>query len=66
MTYTSSPKEEETICYHESLGYGGQSALGKRFYSSNRVSVPTGNGSNIPIMGLSLTPPYNGLFKPSP
>jgi hypothetical protein len=26
------------------------------------VSVPTENRSNIPIMGFSLTSPYNGIF----
>jgi hypothetical protein len=61
----SSPKEEETIYYCESFGYGGQGALDQRFYRSNGVSVPTKNGSNIPIMGFSLTSPYNRIFKSS-
>jgi hypothetical protein len=65
-TYTSSPKEKETIRYCESFGYGGQCALDRRFYRSNEVSVPVENRSNIPIMGFSLTSPYNRLFKSSP
>jgi hypothetical protein len=59
-------KRKEMIRYCESFGYGGKCALNKRFYRSNGVSVPTKNGSNIPIMGFSLTSPYNGLFKSSP
>jgi hypothetical protein len=31
-----------------------------------KVSVPTENGSSIPIMGFSLTSSYDGLFKLSP
>jgi hypothetical protein len=62
MTYISPPKEKETIRYCKSFGYGGQDTLNKCFYRSNEVSVPTKNGSNIPIMGFSLTSPYNGLF----
>jgi hypothetical protein len=31
-----------------------------------KVSVPAENRSNIPIMGFSLTSPYNGLFMSSP
>jgi hypothetical protein len=54
------------IHYCESFGYGGQGALNTRFYRSNGVSVPAENGSNIPIMGFSLTSPYNELFKSSP
>jgi hypothetical protein len=50
------------IYYCKSFGYGGQGALDKRFYRSNGVSIPVENGSNIPIMGFSLTSPYNGLF----
>jgi hypothetical protein len=52
------------IHYYESFGYGGQGALDKCFYHSNGVSVPTENRSNIPIMGFSLTTPYNGLLNP--
>jgi hypothetical protein len=63
MTYTSSSKEKEIMGKCKSFRYGGQEALDKRFYRSNRVSVPAENGSNIPIMGLSLTSRYNGLFK---
>jgi hypothetical protein len=48
------------------VGHHGKCALNNRFYRSNGVSVPTENGSNIPIMGFSLTSPYNGLFKSSP
>jgi hypothetical protein len=59
-------KRKETIRYCESFGYGAKSALDKCFYHSNGVSVPAENGSNIPIMGFSLTSPYNGLFKSSP
>jgi hypothetical protein len=59
-------KTKETIRYCESFGYSGKCALNKRFYRSNGVSVPAENGSNIPIMGFSLTSPYNGLFKSSP
>jgi hypothetical protein len=66
MTYTSSPKEKETIRYCKSFRYGGQGAIDKRFYRSNKVSILTENGSNIPIMGFSLTSPYNGLFKSPP
>jgi hypothetical protein len=58
-------KRKETICYFESFRYGGKCALNKRFYRSNGVSVPAEKGSNIPIMGFSLTSPYNGLFKSS-
>jgi hypothetical protein len=54
------------IRYWKSFRYGGQGALDKRFYLSNGVSVPAENGSNIPIMGFSLTSPYNGLFKSPP
>jgi hypothetical protein len=66
MTYMSSPKENKMIHYCKSFRYGGQGALDKRFYRSNEVSVPIENGSNISIMGFSLTSPYNGLFKSSP
>jgi hypothetical protein len=66
MTYTSSPKEKETIGYCKSFRYGAQGALDKRFYHSNEVAVPAENGSNIPIMGFSLTSTYNGLLKSSP
>jgi hypothetical protein len=62
----SSPKEKEMNYYCESFIYGDQDALDKRFYRSNGVSVPIENGSNIPIMGFSLTSLYNGLFKSSP
>jgi hypothetical protein len=31
-----------------------------------KVSIPAEEGSIIPIMGFSLTSPYNGLFKSSP
>jgi hypothetical protein len=65
-TYTSSQKEKETIRYCKSFGYGGQGALDKRFYRSNGFSVHAENGSNISIMGFSLTFPYNVLFKSSP
>jgi hypothetical protein len=50
------------ICYCKSFRYGGQGALNIRFYHSNGVSVSAENGSNISIMGFSLTSPYNGLF----
>jgi hypothetical protein len=66
MIYTSSPKEKEMIFFCESFGYGGQDALDKRFYRSNGVRVPAEKGLNIPIMGFSLTPQYNGLFKSYP
>jgi hypothetical protein len=66
MIYTSSPREKETIHYCKSFRYGGQGALDKHFYHSNGVSVPAKNGSNIHIMGFSLTSPYNGHFKSSP
>jgi hypothetical protein len=59
-------KRKETIRYCESFGYSGKYALNKRFYRSNGVSVPAENGSNIPIIGFSLTSSYNGLFKLSP
>jgi hypothetical protein len=59
-------KRKETIRYCESFRYGGKCALDKRLYHSNGVSVPTENGSNIPIMGFSLTSQYNELFKSSP
>jgi hypothetical protein len=59
-------KRKETIRYYESFGYGGKSALDKCFYHYNGVSIPAENGSNITIMDLSLTSPYNGLFKSSP
>jgi hypothetical protein len=56
-------KRKETIRYYESFGYSAKYALDKHFYRSNGVSVPTENRSNNPIMGFSLTSPYNGLFK---
>jgi hypothetical protein len=59
-------KRKEPIRYCKSFGYGGKCGLDKCFYRSNGVSVPTENGSNIPIMGFSLTSAYNGLFKSSP
>jgi hypothetical protein len=49
------------IRYCKSFRYGGQGALDKCFYRSNEVSVPAENGSNIPIMGFSLTSPSNGF-----
>jgi hypothetical protein len=64
--YILTKRKKKIICYYKSFGYGGQVALDKRFYRSNEVSVPAENGSNIPIMGFSLTSPYNGLFKSSP
>jgi hypothetical protein len=65
LNLTVLTKRKETIRYCELLGYSGKCALDKRFYHSNRVSVPVENRSNIPIIGFSLTSPYNGLFKPS-
>jgi hypothetical protein len=59
-------KRKEAIWYCESFGYSDKCALDKRFYHSNGVSVPAENGSNIPIMGFSLTSSYNGLFKSPP
>jgi hypothetical protein len=59
-------KRKEMIHYCESFRYGDKCALNKHFYHSNGVSVPVENGSNIPIMGFSITSPYNGLFKLSP
>jgi hypothetical protein len=59
-------KRKEMIHYCELFRYSGKCALDKHFYHSNRVSVPVENRSNIPIMGFSLTSPYNGLFKSSP
>jgi hypothetical protein len=50
-------KRKEMIRYCESFGYGGKCVLNKRFYRSNRVSVPAENGSNILIMDFSLTSP---------
>jgi hypothetical protein len=63
-------KRKETIRYYESFGYGGKCALDKCFYRSNGVSVPTEEGSIIPIMGISHHPhimsfsnhPLRGLF----
>jgi hypothetical protein len=52
MTYTSSPKEKETIRYYKSFGYGGQDALYKRFYRSNRVRVPAEKWIKHPHHGL--------------
>jgi hypothetical protein len=49
-----------------SFGYDGRCALDKRFYHSNGVSVSAEEGSNILIMGFSLTFLYNGLFKSFP
>jgi hypothetical protein len=37
-------KRKEMICYCESFGYGGTSALTHHFHHSNRVSVPTEDG----------------------
>jgi hypothetical protein len=45
-------KRKEMIRYCESFGYGGKCALNKGLYRSNRVSVPTQNGSNNPIMAF--------------
>jgi hypothetical protein len=59
-------KRKEITCYCESFGYGDKCALNKCFYHSNGVSIPAENGSNISIMGFSLTFPYNGLSKSSP
>jgi hypothetical protein len=59
-------KRNETVRYCESFEYGGKCALNKHFYHCNRASVPIENGSNIPIMGFSLTSSCNGLFKSSP
>jgi hypothetical protein len=59
-------KRKEMIRSCESFEYGGKCALDKPFYRSNRFSVSTENGSNISIMGFSLTSPYKGLFKSSP
>jgi hypothetical protein len=59
-------KRKEMIHYCESFRYSGICDLNKCFYRSNGVSVPTENGSNISIMGFSLTSPYNGLFKSPP
>jgi hypothetical protein len=59
-------KRKEMIRYYESFGYGGKCTLDKYFYRSNGVSVPTENGSNISIMGFSLTFPYNGLSPQCP
>jgi hypothetical protein len=56
---TTLTKRKEMTRYCKSFRYGGKCALGKRFYRSNGVSVPTENGLNIPIMGFSLTSPYN-------
>jgi hypothetical protein len=58
--------KKEMICYCESFGYGGKCALNKLFYRSNGVSLLAENGSNIPIMGFSLTSPYNELFISPP
>jgi hypothetical protein len=58
-------KTKETIRYCASFRYSGKCALNKHFYHSNGVSVPAENGSNIPIVGFSLTSSYNGLFKSS-
>jgi hypothetical protein len=59
-------QKKEMIRYCKSFGYGRQGALDKCFYRSNKVSVPAENVSNIPVMGFSLTSPYNGLVKSSP
>jgi hypothetical protein len=54
------------IRYCESFGYGGKCALNKRFYRSNGVSVPAENGSNISIMGFSLTSHIIGFLSHPP
>jgi hypothetical protein len=59
-------ERKEMIRYCESIEYGGKYALNKRFYRSNGVSVPVENGSNIPIMGFSLTSPYFSQKKNIP
>jgi hypothetical protein len=66
LVLTILTKRKEMIHYCESFGYGGKCAIDKHFYRSNGVSVPIENGSNISIMGFSLTSPYNGLFKSPP
>jgi hypothetical protein len=59
-------KRKETIRYYELFRYDGKCALNKRFYITNGVSVTAENGSNIHIMGFSLTSPYNEFFKSPP
>jgi hypothetical protein len=58
-------QEKEIIHYYESFGYGGKCAIDKRFYRSNRDSVPAEEGSIIPIMGISLHS-HHGHFTSSP
>jgi hypothetical protein len=58
-------KRKEMIRYCESFGYGGKCALDKRFFRSNGVSVPTEEGSIIPIMGISHHPQH-GHFTQCP
>jgi hypothetical protein len=59
-------KRKEMIRYCELFRYDDKCAINKRFYHSKGVNVPTKNGPNIPIIGFSLTSPYNRLFKLSP
>jgi hypothetical protein len=58
-------KRKEMIRYCESFGYGGKCALDKWFFRSNGVSVPTEEGSIIPIMGISHHPQH-GHFTQCP
>jgi hypothetical protein len=58
-------KRKEMILYCQSFGYGDQCTFNKRFYRSNRVSIPAEEGSIIPIMGISHHP-HHGYFTHCP
>jgi hypothetical protein len=59
-------KRKETIRYHKSFGYGGKCTINKHFYCSNGVSVPTEEGSIIPIMSISHHPHIMGFSNHPP
>jgi hypothetical protein len=59
-------KRKETFCYCESFSYSDKCALDKHFYRSNGVSVPTEEGSIIPIMGISHHPHIMGFSNHPP
>jgi hypothetical protein len=58
-------KRKETICYCESLGYGGTMLSNIITNALTHVSVPVEEGSIIPIMGISHHP-HHGHVTSSP
>jgi hypothetical protein len=56
---------KEIICYCESFGYDGTTLSSIVANNLTYVSVPTEEGSIIPIIGISLHPQH-GHFTSSP